>query len=285
MTHTTLISTTELTKHLDDPDWAIVDCRFLLAEPDKCEEKYLEAHIPGAVYAHLDRDLSDTIIPGETSRHPWPSVQETTELFSTMGIGPGVQVVAYDAEGGGLAATRVWWMLRWLGHEAAAVLDGGWGKWVGEGRATRSNKETRTKRAFIPQLRPELLANTEQVEVIRQDPTYRLIDARAAERYRGEVEPIDPVAGHIPGALNAPWKDNLSEEGVLLPKEELRVYYQALLGDVPTDRTVIYCGSGVTSIHNALAMMVASLGEPRIYAGSWSEWITDPARPVATKSD
>lgn len=284
MPYTTLITTQDITDHLDDPDWAIVDCRFSLAEPDRGEKEYKEAHIPGAVYAHLDNDLSNPIVPGLTGRHPWPSVDSATELLSNLGIGPGVQVVAYDDAGGGIAAVRIWWTLRWLGHNAAAVLDGGWGKWVREGRPVVGGVQTRSKREFKPNHRPELIINNAQVDAWRQDPTYLVVDSRAAERYRGEVEPIDSVAGHIPGAKNSPWMDNLAEDGTFLPVEELRRRYKALLGEIPPDRAVFYCGSGVTSIHNLLAMEHAGIGEGRLYAGSWSEWITDESRPVTANN-
>jgi thiosulfate/3-mercaptopyruvate sulfurtransferase len=285
MPFTTLITTRDLIAHLDDPDWVVLDCRFSLAEPDRGEQDYIEAHIPGAVYVHLDRDLSDTIVPGVTGRHPWPSVESATELLSNLGIGPGVQVVAYDDTGGGIAAVRIWWILRWLGHKSAAVLDGGWSKWAREGRPVVGGVETRSKREFMPNPRSDLIKNAKQVDDWRNDPAYLVVDSRAAERYLGDVEPIDSVAGHIPGAKNSPWMDNLAKDGTFLPKEELRQRYVALLGEIPPDRAVFYCGSGVTSIHNLLAMEYTGVGEGRLYAGSWSEWITDESRPVASSKD
>jgi thiosulfate/3-mercaptopyruvate sulfurtransferase len=191
-----------------------------------------------------------------------------------------VQVVAYDDAGGALAAVRLWWMLRWLGYEAAAVLDGGWSKWLAEGRPVRGGEESRAPRQFQPHLRPELLVDTAAVEAARQNVTYRVLDARAAERYHGQNETIDPVAGHIPEALSAPYLENLAAEGVFRPRDELRQRYGELLGETPTDRVICYCGSGVTAIHDLLAMLHAGLGEGRLYAGSWSEWITDPDRPI-----
>jgi thiosulfate/3-mercaptopyruvate sulfurtransferase len=199
-----------------------------------------------------------------------------------MGIGPGVQVVAYDDMGGALAAVRLWWMLRWLGHEASAVLDGGWSRWRKEGRPVEAGVQQRPAREFIPQPRPELLVDARQVDRMRQDPHQRVFDAREPERYRGEVEPIDPVAGRIPGAVSAPFKGNLTPAGTLKSREELHGIYQVLLGDIPVENTAFYCGSGVTSIHNILAILHAGLGEARLYAGSWSEWITDPTRPVSS---
>ncbi len=280
--YTTLLSTEIVSRHLSDPEWAIVDCRFALASPEKGERDYLESHIPGAVYAHLDKDLSGPIIPGKTGRHPWPGIDQATRFFSQIGIGSGVQVVVYDDAGGAMAAVRLWWMLRWLGHESVAVLDGGWQKWVSEGRETRTGKEVRSPREFLPQPRPEMLVNTDDVYKLRKNPAFRLFDARAAERYHGLNETIDPIAGHIPGAISAPYLDNLTAEGVLRPVEELRSRYQALVGDIPPENVVFYCGSGVTSIHNLLAMLHAGMGEARLYAGSWSEWIAEGNRPVAT---
>jgi len=280
--YTTLISTEEVSRHLHDPEWVIADCRFSLASPEKGEQDYLVSHIPGAIYAHLDQDLSSPIIPGETGRHPWPGVGQAALFFSQIGIEAGVQVVAYDDAGGALAAVRLWWILRWLGHETVAVLDGGWQKWVSEGREVKSGIEVRSRREFIPKPRAELLVSTAEVDKLRMDPAFRIFDARAAERYHGHNETIDPIAGHIPGAFSAPYLDNLTIEGIFRPVEELRTHYQALMGDIPPENTIFYCGSGVTSIHNLLAMLHVGLREARLYAGSWSEWIADQKRPVAT---
>jgi len=281
MIYKTLISTAELAAHLDDPEWAIFDCRFSLDNPERGGEDYRAAHIPGTIYAHLDEDLSGPVIPGRTGRHPLPAPEVAAERFASWGIGPGVQVVVYDDAGGALAAARLWWMLRWLGHEAAAVLDGGWSRWIAEGRPTRSGVETRPAREFIPAPRPELLVTVDEVDRLRQDPAYRLFDVRAAERYRGENETIDPVAGHIPGAISAPYTENLTRGGLFRSPAELRQHYRRLLGETPAGRSVFYCGSGVTSTHSLLALLHAGLGEARLYAGSWSEWIADPERPVA----
>jgi thiosulfate/3-mercaptopyruvate sulfurtransferase len=280
--YTTLISTEELSQHLHDSEWAIVDCRFALAFPEKGVQDYFDSHIPGAVYAHLEKDLSGSIIPGETGRHPWPGVDQAALFFSRIGIEAGVQVVAYDDAGGALAAVRLWWMLRWLGHETVAVLDGGWQKWVTEGREVKSGIEVRPQRNFISEPRTELLVSTAKVDKLRMDPAYRIFDARAAERYHGLNETIDPVAGHIPGAFSAPYLDNLTIEGVFRPVEELRAHYKALVGGILPEKTIFYCGSGVTSVHDLLAMLHAGLGEAKLYAGSWSEWIAGGKRPVAT---
>ena len=280
MTYNTLISTTELAQHLADPAWAIVDCRFSLADPERGRRDYALAHITGAVYAHLDEDLAGPIIPGVTGRHPLPAVDSAAEKFSAWGIDDRVQVVIYDDAGGAFAA-RLWWIMRWLGHDAVAVLDGGWPKWKSEGHETREGMAIRSSRRFVPRPRSDLLISTEEVESKLQDAGCKLFDSRTAERYRGENETIDPIAGHIPGAINAPYPDNLNPDGTLRSQEELRQRFAALLGDTPADHSTFYCGSGVTAAHNILALKHVGLDNAKLYAGSWSEWITDPNRPIA----
>lgn len=280
MFYTTLILPAALAEHLHEPNWVVMDCRFTLAEPAAGQNRYLQAHIPGAGYAHLDRDLSSQVIPGVTGRHPLPSSEVAAQRFSQMGIGDDTQVVVYDDAGGALAAVRLWWMLRWLGHEVVAVLDGGWQGWRNGGFPNSEGEERRQPRPFTAHPRPELVASTAEVDALRLDPAFRLLDARSAERFRGENETIDPVAGHIPGAISAPYAQNLTAEGMFKPPQELCAIYQPLLNGLSAGRAVLYCGSGVTSIHDILAMLHAGLGEARLYAGSWSEWITDPARAV-----
>jgi thiosulfate/3-mercaptopyruvate sulfurtransferase len=282
MTYRTLISVDELVRYLDDPHFIVVDCRFSLADNERGRRDYLQAHIPGAVYAHLDEDLSGPVIKGQTGRHPLPSIEKATSVFSDWGIEPGIQVVAYDDLGGALAAVRLWWMLRWLGHHDVAVLDGGWQIWQRAGYAIQEGNQSKSKRQFNPQPHPEKIATTKEVnERIGCQPSC-IVDARTVDRFRGENEIIDPVAGHIPGALNLPFPENLTPTGIFRPPKELRQMYMDLLGDLPSEQAILYCGSGVTSIHNILAMVHAGLKEPRLYAGSWSEWILDPACPVAT---
>lgn len=280
MPYRTLIATNELADHLADPEWVIVDCRFQLSDTGKGEKDYIRAHIPGAQYAHLDRDLSGPIIPGVTGRHPWPTVEAAADYVASLGIGAHTQVVAYDDDNSEIAG-RLWWLLRWLGHADAAVLDGGWRKWQAEGRPTASGVETRAKRVFNPEPRHELVLDATQVAAIRSDPTYVLVDSRAPERYRGDIEPIDPVAGHIAGARNLPYAANLNPDMTFQPAPALQTRFRTLLGDLPAERAVFYCGSGVTAVHNLLAMLHAGVGEGRLYGGSWSDWITDSARPVA----
>ncbi len=280
MAYTTLISTADLQRHLSNLDWAIVDCRFSLDNTERGREAYLGSHIAGAVYAHLDEDLSGPIMPGKTGRHPLPSVEMFVQVLSSWGIDDQVQVVAHDDAGGAMAA-RLWWMLRWLGHPNVAVLDGGWPEWERKSHPVRSGMESRSARSFTPRVRPELVVDAEEIERIRNDLSSRLFDARKTDRYRGENETVDRVAGHIPGAISVPYAENLNSDGLFLPAEQLKARFVSHLGDVPVEKTVVYCGSGVTATHNVLAMAHAGLGEARLYAGSWSEWITDPKRPVA----
>jgi thiosulfate/3-mercaptopyruvate sulfurtransferase len=280
MPYTTIISSADLHAHLDDSNWAIVDARFSLNEPARGRHDYQVAHIPGAIYAHLDDDLSGPIVPGVTGRHPLPDPETFAENLSTWGIADGVQVVVYDDIGGGIAA-RLWWMLRWLGHDAVAVLDGGFPIWQAAGYPTRSGEESRPRRMFTPRPHPEMVAEVEEVEMLRTDAACRLLDARAGARYRGALEPIDPVAGHIPGAVSVPYGGNLDDDQRFLSPEQLRERFATVLDDVPPEKTVVYCGSGVTAAHDILAMTHAGLAGVRLYPGSWSHWITDAQRPVA----
>ncbi|GIV77249.1 sulfurtransferase [Litorilinea aerophila] len=281
MPYTTLISTEELARHIGDPDWAIVDCRFSLQDTEQGRRHYLAAHIPGAVYAHLDEDLSGPIIPGQTGRHPLPAQATFVETLSRWGIDEGVQVVAYD-DAGGMVASRLWWMLRWLGHEAVAVLDGGWLRWQREGRPVGRGSESRPARTFVPAPRPELLADVHEVLAALENPHVRLLDARSADRYRGENETLDARAGHIPGAISAPYAENLDAEGCFQSPEALRERFTRLLAGTPPEQAIFYCGSGVSAAHNLLALAHAGLGDARLYVGSWSDWINDPNRPIAT---
>lgn len=279
MAYTTLIDPKNLAQYLDHPDWAIVDCRFSLDDPHQGEESYLDAHIPGAVYADLNNDLAGPVVPGKTGRHPLPSVERFSQKLSNWGIDARVQVVAYDDLGGAYAA-RLWWMLRWLGHERAAVLNGGWSLWEHEALPVRAGVETREPRDFTPHPRQDMWVTSQEVAQRLSKPGFRLLDARSADRFRGENENRDPIAGHIPGAVSAPYAENLDENSCFLPVEKLRRYYEALLEDLPAENSVVYCGSGVTAAHSVLAMAHAGLGEARLYAGSWSEWITDPDHPI-----
>jgi thiosulfate/3-mercaptopyruvate sulfurtransferase len=278
--HTTVVSTDVLAAHLDG-SWAIVDCRFDLQHENSGREAYLAAHVPTAVYAHLGRDLAG-VPTGTNGRHPLPAVTSLARVFGALGIASGTQVVAYDQDAG-MYASRLWWLLRYLGHDAVAVLDGGWAKWESEGRPARGGVESRPPSTFVPRPRPERLADVGDVAAASRDGSALLVDARAPERFTGRVETIDRLAGHIPGAVNAFFRLNLGADGTLLPADVLRQRYHALLGSRPPGQAIMYCGSGVTACHNLLAMEHAGLGGARLYPGSWSEWSADPTRPIATE--
>lgn len=276
--YTTLISVNDLQQNLDNPDWVIVDCRFDLSEPDQGRRDYLVAHIAGAVFADLDNDLSAQQGAGG-GRHPLPDPATLASVFTRLGIGSGCQVVVYDAMGGGFAA-RLWWLLRYMGHEAVAVLDGGWPAWLTAGGKTRAGEEQSGPRPFQGEAHDEMRVS---IDAVGNVPL--LIDSRDPARYRGEFEPLDPAAGHIPGALNRFWKLNLNDAERFRNPRELQQEFRDLFADQAAGEAVFYCGSGVTSCHNILAAVHAGLPQPRLYAGSWSEWCADSARPVATGSN
>lgn len=279
----TLVTTSDLAQNLANPNWIVVDCRFSLADTERGATHYAQGHVPGSIYAHLDHDLSGPVLPGKSGRHPLPSVDETVRLFSSWGVTGESQVVVLDDMGGAIAG-RLWWMFKWLGHDAAAVLDGGWLRWVTEGRPASQEPPRPTvarNSTFSPLISPERICSAEEVEALRLDPEHKLLDAREEIRFRGESEPIDTVAGRIPGAISAPFAMNMTPEGIFKSVSELRAYYSRLLGAVPIENVVCYCGSGVTAAHDLLALAHAGFGLGRMYAGSWSEWISDPTRPVA----
>jgi thiosulfate/3-mercaptopyruvate sulfurtransferase len=276
--HRNLIPATELQALLRSGDTLVLlDCSFDLADPGAGERAHAEGHLPGALYVHLDRDLSGAKT-GSNGRHPLPERQALAARAGAWGIAPGVQVVCYDAQGMPYAA-RAWWLLRWLGHEAVAVLDGGVAAWTAAAGAL--TREASTPRPQLPYPLTAVAMPTVQVaELLARLGQRPVLDARAGERFRGEVEPLDPVAGHIPGALNRFFKDNLQPDGRFKPAAALRDEFESLLGTAPA-QAVHQCGSGVTACHNLLAMEHAGLGGSALYAGSWSEWCADPARPVA----
>jgi thiosulfate/3-mercaptopyruvate sulfurtransferase len=280
MHYNTIISAQDVHRNIENPKFTIMDCRYYLPEPEMGHKEYLEGHIPGAIYINLDKDLSGDIIPGVTGRHPLPSSQVFTERLSNWGIDSSTQVVAYDNRGGAIAA-RLWWMLRWLGHEKAAVMDGGWNAWQKNDFPLETRTNQRERKTFLPREQPEMIADIDLVEKIRQDPDYLLLDARSPERYWGIKETIDKKAGHIPGAVTAPFEENMDENEFFLPMEQLKVRYQELLDGIPEENVVWYCGSGVTSIHSMIVMVMAGYDLPRLYPGSWSEWSADPQRPTA----
>jgi thiosulfate/3-mercaptopyruvate sulfurtransferase len=272
-----VISPADLAERLRDSRLCIVDCRASLQDPAAGRHAYAKAHLPGARFADLLDDLSGPIVAGKTGRHPLPELDRFVAKVRRWGIGMSSQVVAYDDAAGAFAA-RLWWMLRWLGHDDVAVLDGGYSAWVAERRPVTADLPTVAHGNFVPRARPELLVSTTELAA-PQSIAQKLFDARAPERFRGDVEPIDPVAGHIPGAVNLPFADNL-RDGRFRSPAELRERFAQALGDSAPERAVVYCGSGVTACHDVLAFAHAGLPLPRLYAGSWSEWITDPARPT-----
>jgi thiosulfate/3-mercaptopyruvate sulfurtransferase len=277
--HTTLVSTDVLAAHLDG-SWVIVDCRYDLRDVRWGLEQYRAGHIPGAVYASLSHDLSAPP-SGTNGRHPLPCVEELEVTFGRMGISAGTQVVIYDQDAG-MYASRMWWMLRYVGHDAVAVLDGGWAKWTREQRPVRAGDEQRPPAQFTAHRRKEMRLPVDRVEAALGDSSVLLVDARAPERFEGRNETLDRAAGHIPGATNHFYKRNVTEAGVMLPPEQLRQQFEETLGGRSPDRVVMYCGSGVTACQNLLAMEHAGLAGAKLYAGSWSEWSSDPKRPVET---
>ena len=275
---TTLIDVAALSAQLSDPRWRMVDCRFDLANPGWGEEQYLAGHIPGAIYAHLDRDLSGTKT-GKNGRHPLPTHAEMAARFGTMGIGADTQVVVYDADSG-MHASRLWWMLRYMGHDAVALLDGGWARWTREGGAVEPGRVIPEPAIFTGTPRPEWRLTADEVQRGLAEPARLLVDARSNERFHGQGETLDPVAGHIPGAVSAFFQNNLNPDKTFKSPDELRAQWSATLAGHDPKEVVCYCGSGVTACHDLLALEVAGLGGARIFPGSWSEWCADPARPV-----
>ncbi|HEY8508215.1 MAG TPA: sulfurtransferase [Steroidobacteraceae bacterium] len=277
--YTTLIEAAPLAAMLQDPDVVILDCRFDLMRPEWGRQAYEAGHIPGALYAHLDEDLSGTVTP-QTGRHPLPSRERFAETLGRWGIDSRVQVVAYDQANSAFAA-RLWWMLRWMGHEAVAVLNGGFAAWQAAGLPVVRESSPRAARQFVPREPLTDVVTTAQLEQALARGDSLLVDARAADRFAGQNETIDPVAGHIPGACNHPFSANLQPDGKFLSAQELRRRWEATLQGRPAAQVISMCGSGVTACHNLLALEIAGLAGAQLYGGSWSEWIRDPARPVA----
>jgi thiosulfate/3-mercaptopyruvate sulfurtransferase len=276
-----LVTTAELAAHLDDSAWVVFDTRHDLLDPEKGPRAYAAGHIPGAYFIHTDHDLSGAKT-GKNGRHPLPDLDTFAEKMNQRGVAPGVQVVVYDDMGGNFAV-RLWWMLRWMGHDTVALLDGGYPLWVKESRPVTQEVPAPRPGKFVP--RPHLgeTVDIDFVDRFREDPSIKLIDARAENRFHGLQETIDPVAGHIPGAVNRFWQKNLSPDGRFKAADELRDEFLALLGSTPAEAAVHMCGSGVTSCHNMFALALAGLPMGRLYPGSWSEWCADTSRPIATR--
>ena len=273
--YTTLISEDALFEEYDNPDWIIFDVRYDLMDKNAGKDAYLQGHIPGAIYVDLHDDLSKAPSTNK-GRHPLPTPATINALFCELGIRSNMQVVVYDDSAGSFAA-RLWWMLRYMQHKNVAVLDGGWQSWGDAKRPISQEAEPRVAAEFNNKVLEKNVILIEDVENFEQ-----IIDSRDPARYRGEIEPIDKAAGHIPGAKNRFWKDNLTEVGVFKPKQVLKQEFEQLLGQAKPENVVFYCGSGVTACHNLLAVTHAGLKLPKLYAGSWSEWSSTTGKPVAT---
>lgn len=277
LSQTTVVAPELLQAQLGHPDWLVVDVRHQLADVGYGERSYAEAHIPGAFFLHCDRDLSAPMT-GSNGRHPLPDPQQLATRLGSIGIGRHTQVVVYD-DAQGMIAGRLWWLLRWLGHDAVAVLDGGWQAWLESGGAVSAELPQPTPCTFVPVQR-NFAVDVQFVRKMLEAPSMRLIDGRAADRFRGENETIDPVGGHIPGAVNRFFRDNLAADGHFKPASELAAEWGNILAGESAEAVVHYCGSGVSACHNILAMEIAGLSGSRLYGGSWSEWCADPQRPV-----
>jgi thiosulfate/3-mercaptopyruvate sulfurtransferase len=282
MIYKTLISSDDLLHHLNEPSWVIIDCRFSLADPESGFAAYRHGHIPNARYAHLDKDLSSPITD-QTGRHPLPNTNALVQKLGSWGIDNTSQVVVYDDASGAFAG-RLWWLLRHLGHSNVAVLDGGYRRWQKPGYPINTTLLTVKPAIFRPYPSENIGLTALDVQNTMALKSICLVDARTPERFRGEQEPIDPVAGHIPGAVNRPFQLNLDNDGLFLSAEALRNQFKTLIGDKNPQQVVHMCGSGVTACHNLLAMEVAGLAGSMLYLGSWSEWIRNKNRPITTKA-
>lgn len=275
----TLINVDELAQQIENPSWLLVDCRSDLADLEAGRNAYKKGHLPGAVFAHLDEDLSGEIIPGKTGRHPLSPPAKFLAILHKWGLNTGDQVIVYDDKGGGIAA-RLWWMLKAMGHESVALLNGGIQAWEAAGLGLSAEIPDRKPGNFVMNMQENVAVNVSEVEEKSRTASPLLIDARAAIRYRGEKEPIDPVAGHIPSAVSAPWMENLNPDKTFKSDAELRSRFEEVLQGVSPEDAISYCGSGVTACHNLLAMEHVGIRGVKLYPGSWSHWITDKNRGV-----
>lgn len=275
-----LMDAQDLFERLNDPNWAVVDCRFDLGDPDAGRRAYEDAHVPGAVFLDLDKDLAGAITSA-TGRHPLPDPRALAATLGGLGIDESYGVIVYDAGPGAIAA-RAWWVLRWLGHDAVYLLNGGLAHWQSLGMPVEGGNKTSSATVFNARVCDGSVLSTQELAAdVAAIPRFKLLDARDAPRFRGEVEPIDPVAGHVPGTINLPFGRFVAEDGTWRPLHERAVLLEEAIG---TDRAVdwsVMCGSGVTACHLAISGLEAGFRQPRLYVGSWSEWILDPQRPIA----
>ncbi|MGI9262522.1 MAG: sulfurtransferase [Woeseiaceae bacterium] len=282
-TYRNLVSVQGLNKLIDASACRVIDCRFDLMQPDKGRNDYAEAHVPGALYADLDRDLASEIT-ADSGRHPLPLVERFQDLVTRWGIEEGSQVVVYDQANGATAA-RLWWMMRWVGHDNVAVLDGGLSAWQRDGMQLSSEVPQLEPVAFNADPDPSMMATTaELLDELNSEHKFAVVDARDRPRFRGEIEPIDSVAGHVPGAVNLPFLETIDADGRWLSLPELSSLWREALGDCAEGPVIAMCGSGVTACHLLLTAHLLDLRPPRLYVGSWSEWIRDESRPIATGS-
>jgi thiosulfate/3-mercaptopyruvate sulfurtransferase len=280
-TFTNLISVPELKSTMESGRCRIVDCRFNLMQPDDGRQEYIEAHIPGATYAHLDDDLAGPIDPG-SGRHPLPELENFVRALGHWGIDNDTQVIAYDHANGSVAA-RLWWMLRWLGHSKIAVLDGGISAWIAAGQRLEKEVPKISRVTFSPSPDESMIATTEEIaDAVAKGEVINLVDARDATRFSGEIEPVDAIAGHIPGAMNLPFQSGVNFDGTWRSADDHRRAWANLLADRPDKPVIAMCGSGVTACHLLISARLSGRPEPRLYVGSWSEWIRDARRPLAT---
>ncbi|MDH5546272.1 MAG: sulfurtransferase [Gammaproteobacteria bacterium] len=281
--YTTIVEAEVLASHLDNPEWVIIDCRYDLGNVEAGRQAYNVDHIPNAHYAHLDEDLSSPIGP-TTGRHPLPDPELLATRFSAWGITNDVQVIVYDG-GPGAFAARLWWLLKWTGHDKVALLNGGYAAWQTSGYPCNAETPQTSSTTFTLKLNPDLLVYADLVDQVRLDENFCIVDARAPERFRGDIEPLDKVAGHITGAKNSSWENNINNTRRFKSESELRQLFSQTIGDVRPDHVIHSCGSGVTACHNVLAMEIAGLAGSKLYAGSWSEWITVPGRAISKGND
>ena len=277
---TSLINASELSNIFALNTSVIIDCRFALADTQGGRNAYEKNHIPNALYAHLDEDLSGEIIPGSTGRHPFPSIEAFCGTCSAWGIDASKQVVIYDQGHGGIAA-RLWFLLKWMGHQNVAVLNGGWKHWEAQEYPVTQTIKTPKPAVFLPRPNPAFLVDMDFIAANYNNTKYLLVDSRSAERYRGEQEPIDPVAGHIPWAISAPFLENLDSNGLFLDHAQLTKRFDSLLKEQALEDTIFYCGSGVTACHNLLALHAIGRENAKLFPGSWSKWITKKQHPIA----